>query len=40
MRDAARKFEFERAAQIRDRIKLLRIKRCRGHRYPLLDQQS
>jgi excinuclease ABC subunit B len=30
MRDAARKFEFERAAQLRDRIKLLRTKDVAG----------
>jgi excinuclease ABC subunit B len=30
MREAARKFEFERAAQIRDRIKLLRTKDVAG----------
>jgi len=30
MREAARKFEFERAAQIRDRIKQLRIKDVAG----------
>jgi len=30
MREAARKFEFEKAAQIRDRIKLLRIKDVAG----------
>ncbi|MEP6716069.1 MAG: UvrB/UvrC motif-containing protein, partial [Terriglobia bacterium] len=30
MRDAARKFEFEKAAQIRDRIKNLRIKDIAG----------
>jgi excinuclease ABC subunit B len=30
MRDAARKFEFEKAAQIRDKIKQLRIKDVAG----------
>jgi excinuclease ABC subunit B len=30
MREAARKFEFEKAAQIRDRIKQLRIKDVAG----------
>jgi protein-arginine kinase activator protein McsA len=30
MRDAARKFEFEKAAQLRDRIKSLRIKDIAG----------
>jgi len=30
MREAARKFEFEKAAQIRDRIKLLRTKDVAG----------
>ena len=30
MRDAARKFEFEKAAQLRDRIKLLRTKDVAG----------
>jgi excinuclease ABC subunit B len=30
MREAARKFEFEKAAQIRDRIKLLRTKDIAG----------
>ena len=30
MRDAARKFEFEKAAQLRDRIKLLRTKNVAG----------
>jgi len=30
MREAARKFEFERAAQLRDRIKQLRVKDVAG----------
>jgi protein-arginine kinase activator protein McsA len=30
MRDAARKFEFEKAAQLRDRIKLLRTRDVAG----------
>ena len=30
MRDAARKFEFEKAAQIRDKVKLLRTKDVAG----------
>lgn len=30
MRDAARRFEFEKAAQIRDKIKLLRTKDVAG----------
>ena len=34
MREAARKFEFEKAAQIRDRIKNLRTKDSRGHWNP------
>ena len=35
MREAARKFEFEKAAQIRDRIKLLRIKDVAGIGIPV-----
>ena len=30
MRDAARKFEFEKAAQLRDRVKVLRTKDVAG----------
>jgi excinuclease ABC subunit B len=35
MRDAARKFEFEKAAQIRDRIKNLRTKDIAGIGIPV-----
>jgi excinuclease ABC subunit B len=35
MRDAARKFEFEKAAQIRDRIKNLRVKDIAGIGIPV-----